>query len=89
MGDFIIGRDAPKDLMAVLRKYGMPERCTKFAITCDGPNEIILFKFEAEMRTPEPHETFEDVVETRVFKLQAADGRETSIHFTGLPRSVP
>ena len=73
MSNIITGVTAPADLMAVLRKYGMPDYCTKFSIRCDGPGEILTLSFEGYMREPEGGETIDDVVETRIFKLLAVE----------------
>lgn len=73
MSNLITGCNLPADLLAVLRKYGMPDRCTKFAIRCDGQDELLTLSYEGYMREPEGGEAYPDVVEARAFKLLAID----------------
>lgn len=76
MSNIVTGRTMPKDLRAVLQKYGMPEHCTKLVVSCMGPDEPLQLCFTSIMTLPVGTTTFGNVQraeETRVFKLLAVE----------------
>jgi hypothetical protein len=69
MSDVVTGSNLPEDLMAVLRKYGLPERPLRFKVECTGPNAPLILNFTAYARMPHNGEAFGEAKETRTFKL--------------------
>lgn len=73
MSNLVSGANLPKDLLAVLEKYGLPDSLTAFKVECAGPGELLTITATFYARHPKPGETFKDVQETRVFKLLAVE----------------
>lgn len=71
MSELICGMNMPEDLLAVLRKYGMPEWCTAFKIECESPGDLLTFQYSSHQMVPGNKEgTFLDgTIETRKFNL--------------------
>lgn len=72
MSNLITGANLPADLLAVLRKYGLPDCTLSFKIEC-SVDDLLLITATFYGREPKAGEDFQAVEETRTFKILAVE----------------
>lgn len=71
MSNIVTGQDLPKDLMAVLTKYGLPEHTISFKLECESTRHELIMTATFYSRMPDEalNENFKSVEETGTFKI--------------------